>query len=251
MELQVFLRGVQEVVDAKPTYRLGGYGRDETCDCIGLIIGAVRRGGGTWSGTHGSNWAARNAMQNMVSAPAIELGTILYKAREPGHARYGLPTVYASHRDKRDYYHVGVVTSANPLRITHCTSGGGVSGIKIDTALGDWKYGGRLKGIEYDSEVKAMETARVDASTGRTVRMRVSPAYNATISANIPIGTQVDVLDKQGEWWQIRHAGKTGWMVSKFLDGSVVPVNDNALLTELEGLAMRSLAIIKALREGA
>lgn len=244
------MRGVDEIIDSKPVYKSGGDGRAGECDCIGLIIGAIRRAGGEWRGTHGSNWAARRAMTSLQASPALELGTILYKAREPGQERYALPTAYRDHPDQRDYYHVGVVTAINPLRITHCTSGGGVSGIKIDTLLGAWKYGGRLKGLSYDSEVIPMDKARVDAPSGRTVRMRANPADNATIIANVPIGVDVEVLDKRPGWWQIRHAGKTGWMMDKYLDGTMVPVDDRALLTELEGLTMRSLTIIKALREG-
>lgn len=46
-----FLRGVDAIAGGKPTYRLGHDGSDGTCDCIGLIIGAIRRAGGTWDGT--------------------------------------------------------------------------------------------------------------------------------------------------------------------------------------------------------
>ena len=36
-----FLQGIQSIRAAQPTYRLGGSGVDGTCDCIGLIIGAI------------------------------------------------------------------------------------------------------------------------------------------------------------------------------------------------------------------
>lgn len=48
-----FLEKVQEITASKPTYKLGHDGSDGTCDCIGLIIGAIRRAGGSWTGTHG------------------------------------------------------------------------------------------------------------------------------------------------------------------------------------------------------
>lgn len=244
------MRGVDEIIDSKPVYKSGGDGRAGECDCIGLIIGAIRRAGGEWRGTHGSNYAARNEMQSLESSPRLEIGMAMYKYYAPGEAGWNLPAAYKNHPDQNDYYHVGTVLSVSPLKIAHCTSWSGGSGIKIDTLLGAWKYGGRLKGLSYDSEVIPMDKARVDAPSGRTVRMRANPADNATIIANVPIGVDVEVLDKRPGWWQIRHAGKTGWMMDKYLDGTMVPVDDRALLTELEGLTMRSLTIIKALREG-
>lgn len=56
--LQTFLAAVDEINGEKPSYRLGGKATDGTCDCIGLIIGALLRCGVKWPGIHGSNWAA-------------------------------------------------------------------------------------------------------------------------------------------------------------------------------------------------
>lgn len=219
-----FLASLQAIADSRPRYRLGGSGADGTCDCIGLIIGAIRRAGGAWTGSHGSNWAARNAMAAMARTPPLELGLLLYKAREPGSAKNRLPAGYAGHPDQRDYYHVGVVTSISPLRITHCTSWTGGSGIKVDAALGEWRYGGRAKGIDYDGKgkegVNTVETARVEARSGSSVRMRKSPGLQAVALANVPVGARVEVLRRDGEWAQISYLGKTGWMLGAFLRGA-------------------------------
>ena len=51
--LEAFLSGVAKIKSEAPTYRAGGDGSDGTCDCIGLVIGAIRRAGGGWAGTHG------------------------------------------------------------------------------------------------------------------------------------------------------------------------------------------------------
>ena len=78
-----FLRGVQEIKSEAPTYREGGDGSDGTCDCIGLIIGAIRRAGGRWTGTHGSNYAARFAVDGLfrqVDAADLEPGWLVFKA---------------------------------------------------------------------------------------------------------------------------------------------------------------------------
>ena len=64
---KAFLRGVSAIQAEGPTYHAGGDGSDGTCDCIGLIIGAIRRAGGRWTGTHGSNYAARFAVETALA----------------------------------------------------------------------------------------------------------------------------------------------------------------------------------------
>lgn len=108
-------------------YRLGRDGSDGYCDCIGLVIGAIRRSGGQWRGIHGTNWTARNAMHDLNplrGAGQLQRGELVFRAHEPGTKGYALPSRYASSADRRDYYHVGVVMQTNPLRILHCSGGG-------------------------------------------------------------------------------------------------------------------------------
>ena len=57
IQLSDFLTQIAAIAAESPSYRLGGDGSDGTCDCVGLIIGAIRRAGGQWAGTHGSNYA--------------------------------------------------------------------------------------------------------------------------------------------------------------------------------------------------
>ena len=81
--LEAFLSGVAKIKSEAPTYREGGDGSDGTCDCIGLVIGAIRRAGGGWAGTHGSNYAARFAVDGLfrqVDAADLEPGWLVFKA---------------------------------------------------------------------------------------------------------------------------------------------------------------------------
>lgn len=141
-----FVAAVLENVQRVTQYKLGGDGSKRgECDCIGLIIGAVRLMGKTWDGIHGSNYAARYKTANFALIPganALAVGNIVYKARGPRESNYDLPARYSDHADQNDYYHAGVVTSINPLEITHCTSTPG--GIKRDSSLGKWKYYGEV-----------------------------------------------------------------------------------------------------------
>lgn len=60
----------------------------------------------------------------------------------------------------------------------------------------------------------AIVTKPADAK-GSTVRMRQKP--DGKVIVNIPFGTEVEVLDNQGEWTKISFDGRTGWMMSEYL----------------------------------
>lgn len=146
--VEAFLEKVREIQREVPQYKLGGFGLRGVCDCIGLIIGALRRIGAGWGKVHGSNYALRNEMEYVVpikTAADLRVGWPVYKFHPPGHPKNRLPSSYRNHPDQNDYYHVGVVDNVSPLRILHCTSWKGGSGIKVDTRLGSWAVGGPLK----------------------------------------------------------------------------------------------------------
>ena len=223
--LTAFLSAIQQNVSRIHAYRLGGDGSDGTCDCIGLIIGALGLAGFRWPGVHGCNWAARNAMETfgyIASVSECFPGEIVYKAREPGAEKYDLPSAYDNSPDQRDYYHVGVVTSINPLCITHCT--GVQGGIKRDNTLGQWRWGGKLKMVSYEGEGESameknpMYMATVHAENGYPVRMRAQPTTSSPVLARVPLGSTVEVLEEaDAAWARIRYAGLEGWMMRSFL----------------------------------
>ena len=215
--MRSFMRGVDAITEEKPTYRLGHDGSDGTCDCIGLIIGAIRRAGGKWTGTHGSNWAARNAMDTLhaVTGPGdLKVGQAVFKAAEPGQSGYNLPDRYKGDADTRDYYHVGVVRSVSPLEIVHCTG----PGIVRDKKMGKWSYAGWLRMVSRvndEGEATGMQTAVVIAESGSTVNLRKTP--HGALEDRVPVGSTAQVLDTMDGWARIVTNGKTGWMDLKFL----------------------------------
>lgn len=220
MNVSSFLSKIAEIADSKPSYKLGHDGSDGTCDCIGLIIGAIRRAGGSWTGTHGSNYAARYEMRELLpvmDADELNVGDVVYKALAPGQSGYDLPSKYANDPDKNDYYHVGVVTSTSPLEITHCTG----PGIVRDTKLGKWTYRGRLKKVDYDGtsqEVETMvQTATVVADSGSTVKMRSKPSTSDGLYWEVPVGASVQMVEISNGWAKVRYSDKTGYMMAKFL----------------------------------
>lgn len=215
-----FLEKVQEIAASKPSYKLGHDGSDGTCDCIGLIIGAIRRAGGSWTGIHGSNYAARYEMRELLpvmDAGELNPGDVVYKARTPGQEGYALPERYKNDPDKRDYYHVGVVTATSPLEITHCTG----PGIVRDTKLSKWTYRGRLEKVDYDG-AEGMETmaqtAKVTATSGSVVKMRSKPSTSDGLYWEVPVGAEVQVAEVTGSWAKVRYGDRTGYMMVTFLD---------------------------------
>lgn len=216
--LEKFLECVQKNADRVSEYRLGGDGADGTCDCIGLIIGAIKLAGGSWTGVHGSNWAARNAVNDLhkvTKSSQLVLGDIVFKTKSPGESGYALPSRYISSGDLLDYYHVGVVTNVDPLCITHCTSV--VGGIKRDSSIGTWAYAGQLKCVDYGGD-PVLYSAVVMSKNGKPVNLRKSESTNAKVVEQVPCGEIVDVLEETNATWaKISDHGVTGYMMREFL----------------------------------
>ena len=142
-----FLEKVQVIKNLNPKRREPGDGSDGYCDCIGLVIGAVRRMGLKWTGIHGSNWAARKEfvkLEKINSVSDLELGDVVLKGCDQSNSGWALPSRYRKggkyyNGDLTDYYHADVVTKVNPLNITHMSTK-----ITVDTKLGKWNYHGKL-----------------------------------------------------------------------------------------------------------
>lgn len=250
-----FLSMVQKIKSLNPAYEQPGDGSNGVCDCIGLIIGAIRRMGLKWTGIHGSNYAARYQTVDLAyieRQSQLELGDIIYKAtNSQGIVRlacnagtkkqpYKLPDRYKQGKpyyngDMLDYYHVGVVTEVNPLRITHMTS----PHMKVDTNLnGGWNYHGKAKPLVTEAEkesggkiptptptptptpVPSTGTeAVVVADNGMPVKMRKYPSTSCATWEKLPVGSRVTIVEPGEEWAKINGGKRKGWyMMAKFLD---------------------------------
>lgn len=215
VSLSDFLENVQAIADARPAYRLGDDGDNGYCDCIGLIIGAIRRSGGTWSGVHGTNYTVRNVVDYLMdTADGLTVGEMVFKSRDPGDKYYDLPDRYKQGDDLRDYYHVGVVMSVDPLRIVHCTSPGG---IREDTKIGQWKHRAWCSLIADTQEETMTQQMIVTAKNGSSVNMRKGPSLTAALVRKIDIGQQVTVTGESGEWSKVVYGGNTGYIKTEFL----------------------------------
>lgn len=225
-----FAARVEQIADRDLTYKIGGVGKNGVCDCIGLIMGAMYELGHKKYDLHSTNYFARYQTLEMkrVDQKRAYVGQILYKAREDTddmNARY-LPGGRYYTGDLLDYYHVGVVTRINPLRVIECTEYSEVSGIVVSASLKGWEYEGKLRDVSYafekdepteetEENVMALYQAKVITQED-PLTLRNAPDGDRI--GKIPRGTIVDVLAEDGEWAYVRHDGVSGYAASKYLE---------------------------------
>lgn len=242
-----FVERVKRIADRNLKYRTGGVGKDGTCDCIGLIMGAMYELGHKKYDLHSTNYFARYQTMEMVtlkSSTEIYAGMILYKARDDQdrlNGRY-LPGGRYYTGDVLDYYHVGVVVRAKPLEIIECTEYGSVTGIVRSSTIKGWHYGGKLRGVLYDgyeeeNEPKESEAevtmsvlykARVATNEG-TLNLRSTPGGKKI--GELPKGAEVDVYT-EGEWARVAYGEMLGYASSEYLE-KIEPTPEPAKLTTL------------------
>ena len=222
-----FLEGVRRIAASNPTYRTGGDGSDGTCDCIGLVMGAI----GAKYPMHSTNYFARYELaiepQPVTDDTELEIGDLVFKARSASNPRYDLHERYKPggryyNDDLLDYYHVGVVTSVAPLKITHCTSGNGADGIVVDTATDSWTHVGFVDELEYEDQWRETEKPmeqqmQVISKNGNPVKMRKTPSTLWPYIEIVPNGELVTVHELGSEWATISWGGKRGYMMRAFL----------------------------------
>lgn len=249
-----FLQMVAKIKSLNPAYKQPGDGSDGTCDCIGLIIGALRRMGLKWKGIHGSNYSARYETYNLEyieKVSDLELGDVVYKASdEKGIVKLACNAGTKTHKwdlpdrykrgnayytgDLLDYYHVGVVTKVSPLNITHMTS----PHMKVDTNLnGGWNYHGKnrqlVSAAESDADTATIPVlpkpaepvpsegskAIVVADNGQPVKMRQYPSTDCRTWDKVPCGSKVTIIEPGEVWAKINYGKRRGWyMMAKYLD---------------------------------
>ena len=232
-----FLEKILVIFNSNPKRREPGDGSDGYCDCIGLIIGAIRRMGLKWTGIHGSNWAARKEVVNLQPIKDIsqlQPGDIVLKAVAKGKSGWDLPKRYQQggqyyNGDLNDYFHAGVVYSTNPFQIRHMSSK-----MTIDTKINTfhpWNYFGKSRQlVQASGGVVPTPTpspsptpstgsqAVIVADSGGTVNLRQGPSTKKRIMVRVPLGKTVDVIAPGETWCQVKYNGFTGYMMAKFVD---------------------------------
>ena len=233
-----YVEGVNSIYVEQPAYELGHDGSDGKCDCIGMCRGGLEREGVTdVTNMRGTNQAARKTIKNLQKiqkADQLRLGDVVLKTRDKDDASMPLPDSYrkgGSNYDEKvgeiNFTHIGTVTKVNPLEITHMTS----PTAKKDTKLTGWSYFGQLPWVSEGEEAEDPTAvwATVWAESGKTVKMRAKPSTLCRLYWDVPIGSQVILMDPGETWSQIIWAGRSGYMMTKFIRFSMrykVIIND-------------------------
>lgn len=192
-----------------------GSNNSKGIDCSGLFVKMFRDQGSRIA--HGSNSIFREHCSEtgeLRSVSQLQPGMAVFKIKswtdaDKNNRWYGRPP--------GNLYHIGFVTSVNPLTITHATT----PVAKQDTKLGEWAYWGKLKKVNYnnggESPIMDEVISIVTADSGNTVKLRAKPSTSCNQYWDVPIGTEVTVLKSGEEWSKIKYLSHIGFMMTKFL----------------------------------
>ena len=190
-------------------YASPGSNDQQGIDCSGAFVRAYRLQG--QSLYHGSNRMARTACAWLRPAGQVfpRRGMVAFKARDsqPPQA-YRPGGDYYDPELPQDFYHVGLVVSAAPLRLIHATP----PCVRADDSLRGWTHLGWLK--EFPQEEGSMEERTVTAST---VIFRAEPSTKAQLLDRIPQGTVLETEQVDAAWVRTLWQGKTGYVMAQYL----------------------------------
>lgn len=126
--------------------------------------------------------------------------------------------------DGREMTHTGIVeyVEGNKVHTIEGNCDGGVRRRSYD--LNEARiagYGHPDWTIVDDGGETNMELAKVvlpSGASGSTVNMRQQPSKSSKIVDQVPVGNTITVLEDQGQWCKVAYDGRTGWMMSNYLE---------------------------------
>lgn len=76
-----------------------------------------------------------------------------------------------------------------------------------------------------DTDMELAKVVLPSGASGSTVKMRAKPSTLCRLYWEVPVGAQVVLMEKGDTWSEIIYAGKSGYMMTKFLrEGEQVPL---------------------------
>ena len=182
-------------------------------DCSGLFYWAFKELGGYMY--HGSNtmWDKYCTSKGNLNSGKRSDG----KTLKPGTAVFTL-------KNGNDRSHVGLYIGNGKVIEA---SGTQVGVIMTEVSNKKWNEWGELKGVDYGSSGSSTPSTKpADDTPSGTVKsavvnatkvaLRATPSTNGTILTRVDQGERVQVLDD--EWTRVTYQGKTGYMMTKFLN---------------------------------
>lgn len=179
-------------------------------DCSGLFYWSFKELGGYMY--HGSNtmWSKYCVSQGKLSNGKRTDG----KTLKPGTAVFVL-------KGTSNRSHVGLYIGNDTVIEASGTKVGVITTKITNTKWCEW---GELKGVDYGSggsstPVEPTPTTPVKSAlvNATKVALRSAPSTSANILTRVDKGERVQVLDDTG-WTKVTYQGRTGYMMTKFLD---------------------------------
>ena len=177
-------------------------------DCSGLFAWSFKELGGYMY--HGSN--------TMWNKYCVAQGKLINGKRDDGKELKPGTAVFVL-KGTSDRSHVGLYVGNGKVIEA---SGTKVGVITTDITNEKWVEWGELKGVDYDSKDTPVEEKEIPVNIGSAVvndtkvALRSAPSTNASILTRVDKGQRVQVIE--GEWTRVTYQGKTGYMMTKFLD---------------------------------
>lgn len=72
----------------------------------------------------------------------------------------------------------------------------------------------------------------VTASKGSTVNLRKKPKQGSDLIDRIPVGSEVEIMGSEGDWYHVVTCGKVGWMMKQFVKTSGSQEDDDLPVAE-------------------
>ena len=181
-------------------------------DCSGMFVRAYRLQGASIS--HGSNTIWRKYLSDrgeIHSADQLRPGMAVFKHRAADTAKYP--------DGQGDFFHIGLVVSANPPHIIHASTNG--MKVREDRWSKAWTHWGYLRDVDY-TEQNTDGGDRVDAwvktPNNGVLNLRASKSKDSNVKARIPNGTKLTVLDRSDiVWYRVEYEGVRGWVMAEYL----------------------------------
>ena len=171
-------------------------------DCSGLFYWAFKELGGYMY--HGSNtmWKSYCTDQGKLNngkrsdGRALKPGTAVFTCKETG-----------------DRSHVGLYIGNSQVIEASGTQVGVIMSSITNTKWNEW---GELKGVDYEVVEETNSNKHYATVNATRVALRSGPGTSYTVLTRVDKDKQVEVIDE--EWTKVTYQGKTGYMMTKFLN---------------------------------
>ncbi len=180
-------------------------------DCSGAFVYAYKQFRERIA--HGSNSIGRQYVSTLLPLSQAEPGMAVFKCKEwtnedKGNTWYG--------KDPGNLSHIGLVDTDTAYVLN---AKGEKSGFSRDalTEKNGWDYVAYLNAVEYGGGGTGMKCTISGGNPNASVRMRSKPSTFGVILAEIPQGSEAELLGEDGDWSNIKYGGRTGWTKSEFV----------------------------------